>query len=245
VAKSKRTNYLIDKPFQLGFIVKYLLVLIVTMFVFFGLVAFYYYQDSILGVNLLDQNITIKNRGHLSTPDGYKIYKYDKEQIDVYEKITNGTKTYYCLNPFNTSFTKDQEVPNVVTAQLEPSYGPIPKETKMFFLVINPLILMFLVIVVIISVYSLFFSHRMAGPVYRMRVSLDRMLAGDFDFKIRCRKNDFFINIIDKMEQLRVKVKNNEISAVAPKEKLLELKKLIDSKASYDVILKKLDDILI
>jgi len=45
-----------------------------------------------------------------------------------------------------------------------------------------------------------------------MRVSLDRMLAGDFDFKIRVRKNDFFINIVEKLEQLRLKVKNNEFS---------------------------------
>jgi hypothetical protein len=47
----------------------------------------------------------------------------------------------------------------------------------------------------------------MAGPVYRMRISLDRMLAGDYDFKIRVRRNDFFRNIVEKIELLRMKQK--------------------------------------
>jgi hypothetical protein len=46
----------------------------------------------------------------------------------------------------------------------------------------------------------------MAGPIYRIRVSLDRMLSGDNDFIIKVRKNDFFQNIVDKLEQLRQQI---------------------------------------
>ena len=206
MAKSKRTNYLIDKPFQIGFIVKYVLVLIITIVIFFGIVALYYFQSSFLGTNFLDQNITVQTRGQIKTQDGYPVYLYDKEKIQVYKKSGN---SYFCYKSFeNPNYTADDAVIGVSEKDLEPLYGSIPKQTKMFYLVIFPLLWMFIIIVVIISVYSLFFSHRMAGPIYRIRVSLERMLANDYDFKIRVRKNDFFINIIDKLELLRQKIKD-------------------------------------
>ncbi len=46
----------------------------------------------------------------------------------------------------------------------------------------------------------------MAGPIYRMRISLDRMLQGDYDFKINVRKTDYFITIVEKLEKLRQKI---------------------------------------
>jgi hypothetical protein len=214
VTKTKRTNYLIDKPFQLGFILRFLVVILITIACCFSVIALYYYQDSLLGTNRLDQNVTIKTRGHVSTAEGYKIYLYDKEKIEVFLKVENGKKSYYCENPFsNTNFSKGSQVENVNESLLEPKMGPIPKETKMFFIVIGPLIWMTIAICIVISIYSIFFSHKMAGPVYRLRISLDRMLAGDLDFKINVRKNDFFTNIVEKLEQLRNKIKNSEYSS--------------------------------
>ncbi|OHD11678.1 MAG: hypothetical protein A2Y34_12285 [Spirochaetes bacterium GWC1_27_15] len=245
MAKSKRSNYLIDKPFQLGFIAKFLLVILATVVVTFAVIALYYYQDSLLGTNRLDQNISIKTRGQKSTSEGYKIYKYDKESIDVYEKTENGKKIYICENPYTSvNFKTGDVIENIMEGQLEPAYGPLSQETKMFYIIIFPLLWLSLAILAIISFYSLFFSHRMAGPIYRLRVSLDRMIAGDFDFKIRVRKNDFFINIVEKLEHLRLKIKNNDLVAPMPKDKLLELKNLVQSKASTEDIVKKIDDLI-
>jgi hypothetical protein len=213
VAKSKRTNYLIDKPFQLGFIVKYVLVLIITIVIFFGLVGLYYFQSSFLGSNFLDQNITIQTRGQLTTQNGNKIFLYDKEKIQVYEKIDNGSKSYFCYKPFdNPKFKTDDAVTGISEKDIEALMGSIPQQTKMFFIVIYPLLWMFIIVILIIALYSLFFSHRMAGPIYRIRVSLDRILSGDYDFNIKVRKNDFFVNIIDKLEALRQKIKNNALT---------------------------------
>jgi len=244
VAKSKRSNYLIDKPFQLGFITKYLLVILVTVVLTFGILAAYYYQDSLLGTSRLDQNITINTRGHLKSKDGNKIYMYDKEQVDVYEKTEDGKVVYVVEKSYaNPNLKVGDVIENVLVTQLEPKMGPLPITTKMFYIVIFPLLWMCLAIVAIVSIYSLFFSHRMAGPIYRLRVSLDRMIAGDFDFKIKVRKSDFFVNIVEKLEQLRLKVKNNELVQPMSKDKLLEIKNLLDNK-SYADIEKKINELI-
>jgi len=245
VNKAKRVNYLIDKPFQIGFILRFLLVILMTIGFCFGVIALYYYQDSLLGTNKLDQNVSIKTRGHQKTPDGNKIYLYDKEKIEIFEKFEKGKKVFYCENPFiNTKYTKGSLVENVNELELDPKMGPIPNETKMFFIVIFPLLWMVLAICVVISIYSIFFSHKMAGPIYRIRISLERMIAGDLDFKIKVRKNDFFINIVEKLEQFRYKVKNNELSTSSAKDKLLELRGMIDNKSPIEDISRKLDNML-
>ncbi len=220
---NKRSNYLIDKPFQLGFIVKYLLVIIFTVILCFIIAAGWFYYKSLFGENILNQRVTIKEKRE-KTWEGNKIYNYDKEQIVIYEFYDSKTKSkvYKKLDErVKMGLIKDADgetVENVDVATLERTSVPLEKNTNIFAIVIPPLLFLCIALMVIISIYSLFFSHKMAGPIYRMRVSLDRMLAGDFDFKIRVRKNDFFINIVEKLEQLRLKVKNNDLSSLSKKE---------------------------
>ena len=215
--QNKRSNYLIDKPFQLGFIVKYLLVIIFTVILCFFLAAAWFYYKSLFGENILNQRVTVKERRE-KTWEGNQIYNYDKEKIVVYEFYDSKlkSKVYKKLDDrVKMGLIKDADgetIENIDTTALEKTSVPLEKNTNIFAIVIPPLIFLCIALMIIISIYSLFFSHKMAGPIYRMRVSLDRMLAGDFDFKIRVRKNDFFINIVEKIEQLRLKVKNNEFS---------------------------------
>ncbi len=212
---NKRSNYLIDKPFQIGFIVKYLLVIIFTVILCFIIAAGWFYYKSLFGDNILNQRVTIKEKRE-RTWEGNKIYNYDKDQIVVYEFYDSKTKqkVYKKLDErIKMGLIKDADgevVENVDTAALEKTSIPMEKNTNIFAIVIPPLLFVCLALMIIISIYSLFFSHKMAGPIYRMRVSLDRMLAGDLDFKIRVRKTDFFINIVEKLEQLRLKIKNND-----------------------------------
>ena len=209
MAKLKRQNYLIDKTFQLGFIGKYLMIILLTVVFCFGFVAFYYYQATLFGSKRLDQNVEIKTRS-FTTAEGYKIFKYEKEQIDIYEKTENGVTEYYCLNPYDNETIKvGQIVNNVDINELTPGSITSIKVTNLFSIIIFPLIWTCIAVMVIIGTYTLFFSHRIAGPIYRMKISLDRMLAGDYDFKIKVRKNDFHLELVDKMEQLRLKIKNN------------------------------------
>lgn len=228
MVKSKRKNYLIDKPFQLGFIFKYLLVILITVLFCFGVTALHYYYDNLFGDNKVRESVTIKyhkplkvkiaDSGDVKINEkvGYWVYNLESKGITVYQ-LEDGT--YKVLNQnvgrYNPSIYSNEaysdgntvELSSIEVEELKQAWGPFEKQTQRFFIVIFPLLFTCLAIMVIIAVYSLFFSHKMAGPIYRMRVSLDRMLAGDYDFKIKVRKNDFFRNIVEKIELLRVKQK--------------------------------------
>ncbi|MCK4799235.1 MAG: hypothetical protein KAT05_17815 [Spirochaetes bacterium] len=210
MAKSRRSNYLIDKPFQLGFISRYVIIIIITIIAAFLATFCYYWIDSYIGKFKLNQSVIYMRRGHL-TFQGKKIYDYSKEKIKVYEDIDEfDNKVFKCYQSFDVSTTRYETgdiVLNVAEADLKPEIGSIKIPTSRFKMIFFPLLWTGVALIIIISIFSLFFSHRMAGPIYRMRVSLDRMLAGDNDFKVRIRKNDFFVNIVDRLEQLRQKMK--------------------------------------
>lgn len=240
----KRKTYLIDKSFQLGFMKKYLFIIFLTVVFCFAIVALYYFKISLMGTKKLDQNIIIKSRSN-KTKDGYKIYEYDKEQIKIYEKIDkDGKKTFYCLNPYsNTDYKIGDMVYNVNEKDLIPGFVADEKITKLFYIVFFPLLWTSLAIMCIIAIYTIFFSHRIAGPIYRIRVSLDRMLAGDYEFKIKVRKNDFYGNIADKLEQLRLKIKTSSTGTI-PREKIEKVKQLLVEKKDNQAILEEIDNIL-
>lgn len=56
---------------------------------------------------------------------------------------------------------------------------------------------------------SIFLSHRIAGPLYKLRKSLEEITKGNFDARITFRKNDHFTELQDTFnemaEQLAIK----------------------------------------
>jgi methyl-accepting chemotaxis protein len=46
------------------------------------------------------------------------------------------------------------------------------------------------------------YSHKVAGPIYRLEQSMELLLNGDMDFIITLRKNDEFKYLADKMNAL-------------------------------------------
>ena len=203
MGKNKRSNYLIDKSFQLGFILRFMLIIIVSIAIVFFATVLYYYIVSNVGEFKLNTSLTYSRRGYIEH-QGNQVYNYDKEQIEVYEKSESGNKVYICYNnKQNSNYKVGDIVPDVIESSLEKKIGPVTRTTTRFRIIFYPLLFTGLVSIILISLYSLFFSHRMAGPIYRMRVSLDRLLSGDYDFVIKVRKNDFFINIVERLEKLR------------------------------------------
>ncbi len=207
MAKTKRSNFLIDKPFQLGFIFRYLVIIILTIILVLALIAAYYWFVSNYGEFKLNSSITYTTRGYIKSK-GKQVYNFDAEEIQVIEDMDeNGNIIYKCHNSFKSKkYTEGDIVENVSKNDLKPYIGSINKTTTRFKIILFPLVLTGVILILIISIYSLFFSHRMAGPIYRMRVSLDRILQGDSDFKIKVRKSDFYVNVIEKLEKLRQQV---------------------------------------
>lgn len=207
MAKSKRSNFLIDKPFQLGFIFRYLIIIILTIILVLVIIAAYYWVTSNIGEYKLNTSITYITRGNQKF-QGKQIFDYEKEKIYVIEDMDdNGNIVYKCHKSFNSEKYKVGDVvENISKDDIKPVIGPVNRTTTRFKIIIFPLILAGIFLIVIISIYSLFFSHRMAGPIYRIRISLDRMLQNDYDFKIKVRKTDFYITIVEQLEKLRQKI---------------------------------------
>jgi methyl-accepting chemotaxis protein len=54
---------------------------------------------------------------------------------------------------------------------------------------------------------SVMMTHRVAGPAYRIEKSLEKMLEGNFGFKIILRKNDEMKPLAKKLEALSFKIR--------------------------------------
>ena len=74
--------------------------------------------------------------------------------------------------------------------------------SSLFKIVLIPILSANTLILCVIVPYSLVYSHKVAGPVYRFQKSLDLLLEGQLDFMIRLRKKDEFKNIAEKMNSL-------------------------------------------
>ena len=53
-----------------------------------------------------------------------------------------------------------------------------------------------------VFLYTVFFSHRIAGPVYRINAVLQAMLRGEYPDSVRIRKGDHFHQTAELLERL-------------------------------------------
>lgn len=49
---------------------------------------------------------------------------------------------------------------------------------------------------------SIFLSHRIAGPLYKLRKSMEEVARGNFDLRITFRKNDHFMEMQDTFNDM-------------------------------------------
>ena len=74
--------------------------------------------------------------------------------------------------------------------------------SSLFSVVFTPLIAANLLVLVISVPFSLLYSHKIAGPIYRLQQSFDLLLSGEMDFMITLRKRDEFKYLANKMNAL-------------------------------------------
>jgi hypothetical protein len=61
-----------------------------------------------------------------------------------------------------------------------------------------------------VFLYTLFFSHRIVGPIFRINSVLRRMLEGDYPQKVTFRRGDFFQPTAELLESLSRKVSEEQ-----------------------------------
>ena len=68
------------------------------------------------------------------------------------------------------------------------------------FLIYNTVLVVFVAIAM--ATYSIIHSHRVAGPIFRLRQSLQRLRRGDYNFSLHFRERDFFHDVAENINDL-------------------------------------------
>ena len=82
------------------------------------------------------------------------------------------------------------------------SPGNTAEVSGVFTTVLPPIIAANLLVLAISVPLSLLYSHKIAGPVYRLQQSIDLLLTGEMNFMITLRRQDEFKYLADKMNAL-------------------------------------------
>ena len=65
-----------------------------------------------------------------------------------------------------------------------------------------PILVNDLVIMVFLVIAGIYLTHRIAGPVNRVEMDIDRVLDGEKKVRVRFRRNDAFPGLAEKVNQL-------------------------------------------
>jgi len=65
-----------------------------------------------------------------------------------------------------------------------------------------PILVNDLVIMVFLVIAGIYLTHRIAGPVNRVEMDIDRVLDGERKVRVRFRRNDAFRELAEKVNQL-------------------------------------------
>lgn len=97
-----------------------------------------------------------------------------------------------------TLMAKELALPEIIYAHLV----PVLKQINIYLAISLPIVF------IVIFVYGVLISHRLAGPIFRLEKDLDRIIAGDHSVRIRFRQQDSLdslaarINrVLDKLPQ--------------------------------------------
>lgn len=155
--KAFRWRYFIDKPFQLRFIARFSILIILG-----------------LGISLLVLGIANTQR-------------FNTNVFFQAKNVTKDASGNYNLN-YNDPFYK------VVS----------PAPVNIFQLQMWPMIYVSILYIILIIVFGLFISHKMAGPIYRIKKTLDMATKGQIDIKtleFKLRKKDELQDLVDSLNK--------------------------------------------
>lgn len=75
-------------------------------------------------------------------------------------------------------------------------------------------------ITLVFLMYFILLAHRIAGPAYRLRQSLDRMKRGEYDFTVSLREKDYLKNVAESMNETLSALQNRKESVEQIREDL-------------------------
>jgi nitrogen fixation/metabolism regulation signal transduction histidine kinase len=125
--------------------------------------------------------------------------------------ITLGILGYYSQTKFKEGlYFTTKEVANI-SASLQNQSLPYPdiqpKGMNRLDLFWKPVIFTSVFYILLLMIFGLFYSHRMAGPLYRIQKNLKELKQGESVTEIQIRKNDHFQELVGLLNDLLKKIK--------------------------------------
>ncbi len=194
--KYKRSikNYLIDSRFQL----KYTAMIISVALVISGVMGAFLYRTS--------SQVTAQSQKVIA--QGQKLIKESQTNSDL---VKMQIKQEYADAPeladsFNKSAKNlDKELQAKQEGLFEQQAQTIEQQKKMLWSLVAGLV----GLVVLIGLLGIYFTHKVAGPIYKMKLLLGQVGAGKLNFQGKLRKGDelqdFFEAFANMAEQLKAR----------------------------------------
>lgn len=158
-------KYLIDTRFQSKFILRYSIVVVISALL------------------ILAALFALKNKAYNLLPDGASVLA--QMEVDKHQSLTKGSDGKWQIAADGNG---EEYFPLKVNERGYKFYNA-------FDLYLWPVVIVTLLNIFIIMVYSVFFSHKVAGPIFKIKKILKHYLAtGEYD-DIRLRKGDNFEDV--------------------------------------------------
>ena len=175
----KRWRYYIDRDFQNQFVFKFSMIILFNAIVTLGLLWL------------------VKEKSYSLLPEGASVLVH----VDVENALS--------LSLLDGKPVLDDETgKNYFPLKMSEGGNP-PKLYNAFDLYIIPIFVTSILNVIIVSVFSIFFSHKMAGPIKRIKNTLDAFVNQKEVSLIYLRKGDFFKDLAELINKA-ILIKKNE-----------------------------------
>ncbi len=220
-------NYLVDSRFQLkytGFI------LILTLFISAVLGAFLWRTSQ----SVVEQSGKVAEQSKKVAEESRKVSDIVKMQIEkdpIYGQDPELAKAFG-----GGAAVSDAEVKKQQEEVLRQQEGLVTQQTHMRAMIVGVLGIM----VVLIGILGIYFTHKVAGPIYKMKLLLGQVGEGKLNFHGRLRKGDELQDFFETFATMVEKLKTRQHGEVEKLEKALEIAR---TKGATDDVLRALTDV--
>lgn len=88
-------------------------------------------------------------------------------------------------------------------------YGRTPNGQELLIASIRPLMIILPVVFVILAITCLFISHRIAGPLHRLKMYMEKVENGDDSVRLKFRKNDAIHDVAESFNRMVDGIRKN------------------------------------
>ncbi len=81
-------------------------------------------------------------------------------------------------------------------------YGRGPTGMELLVASVKPLVIIVPVVFVVLAIIVVFISHRIAGPLYRLKQYMEKIENGDYSVTLKFRRNDAIHDVADSFNRM-------------------------------------------